>query len=388
MNSNESSPASSPPLSSPEPSPPLSASSNTLRSSRTLTTTSKTLNRKSKILSYFKGSASCAEIPAYEPPTPPPQPVKPLMPRGPSIILPSHILITVVFPTEGWLLDLKIAKVATADHIWGLISLHRKIEDQESYGLFTEKGTMMVDNIPAVNFKIKNRDMLTIKPRLKKDVKQQVKIVLNTFLKRRPSVIEISGGGADPSKKLPINSSLFHQCTEYLISIEGHKHEGIFRLSPSAVELQVFFESVVKAAPDFSLVTSPHTVAAAIKQYIRSLPNTLIFHPTSSIMAGKLRDCVNTKDVLIREFSVALAKLPSENLDMLAILFGFLLLVVSNTEYSKMTSRNLSIVFGPNLVSFDNNVDVLAQAQVGTEIVDAIISNWENIYGLLSACKR
>jgi len=105
-------------------------------------------------------------------------------------------------------------------------------------------------------------------------------------------------------------------------------------------------------------------------------------------MADKMRDCVNAKDLLIREFSAALAKLPPDNLEVLGILFGFLLLVVSNTEYSRMTSRNLSIVFGPNIISFDNNVDALAQAQVGTEVVDVIISNWEHIYGLLSAFKR
>ena len=66
------------------------------------------------------------------------------------------------------------------------------------------------------------QDMLTIKPRLKKDVKVQVKAVLNTFLKRRPAEIEIGMGGMEKqTKKLTINSALFHICTDYLIATEG-----------------------------------------------------------------------------------------------------------------------------------------------------------------------
>ena len=42
---------------------------------------------------------------------------------------------------------------------------------------------------------------------------------------------------------------------------------------------------------------------------------------------------MNEKEVLIREFSYALAQLPPQNLEVLEILFGFMLLVVSNTEY-------------------------------------------------------
>ena len=62
-----------------------------------------------------------------------------------------------MFPSEGWLLDLRIAKVATSEHIWSQIALERKVEDRDSYGLFTEKGVMMANNIPAVQFKIKNK---------------------------------------------------------------------------------------------------------------------------------------------------------------------------------------------------------------------------------------
>jgi hypothetical protein len=294
-----------------------------------------------------------------------------------------------VFPTDGWLLDLKIPKAATAENIWGAIALQRKVEDQENYGLFTEKGVMMLENVPIVSYKVKNKDLLMVKQRLKKDVKQQVRTVLSTFLKRRVTVDmqEVDADGL-PKKKVPINASLLHTCMDYLISVEAYKCEGIFRLSPAAVELQIFFESMMKSEPDFSLVTAPHTVAAAIKQYIRCLPTMLIFHPVSSAMASKLRDCADDKVVLEREFCTALVKLPPNHLEMLEVLFGFLLLVVHNNEYSKMTSRNLAIVFGPNLISFEDTVDSLTQVQVGTEVVDAIISNWENIYGRLSAIKR
>lgn len=64
-----------------------------------------------------------------------------------------------MFPEDGWLLDLKLAKCATAEHIWQQISQSHKIEEQDTYGIFTEKGVMMSENTPLIHFKIKNKVM-------------------------------------------------------------------------------------------------------------------------------------------------------------------------------------------------------------------------------------
>jgi Rho GTPase-activating protein 1 len=77
-------------------------------------------------------------------------------------------------------------------------------------------------------------------------------------------------------------------------------------------------------------------------------------------------------------------KIPKENFDLLKYLLGFLALVSQNSDKNKMNSKNLSIVFGPNMLwapASNLNEFSLIQVEMINNFVDLLIRFQSDIFG-------
>ena len=108
-----------------------------------------------------------------------------------------------------------------------------------------------------------------------------------------------------------------------------------------------------------------HTVGSLLKAYLRELPESLV--PPSlyqRAMNFAMRYAEASSDEIrmseVTGLSNLLQELPDVNYATLAYLCRFLHRLAANSEKTKMDTRNLSLVFGPNLIRhMDNNPELL-----------------------------
>ncbi len=90
-----------------------------------------------------------------------------------------------------------------------------------------------------------------------------------------------------------------------------------------------------------------HDVAGLLKMYFREQPEPVV--PLSSY-AALLDAGSKPMDEFVPAVRREILKFPPINVECLRLLFAFLYRVAVLSEFNKMTSENLGIVFAPNLL--------------------------------------
>eukprot|EP01117_Protostelium_nocturnum_P007668 TRINITY_DN2752_c0_g1_i1.p1 TRINITY_DN2752_c0_g1~~TRINITY_DN2752_c0_g1_i1.p1 ORF type:complete len:697 (+),score=176.45 TRINITY_DN2752_c0_g1_i1:196-2286(+) len=134
------------------------------------------------------------------------------------------------------------------------------------------------------------------------------------------------------------------------IDIHGLEVEGIFRLSGTISDIEYHKGEFDKGKDvQFTSETDPHTVAGLLKLYLRGLPEPLITYNLYESFLSPF-DKSEDKAVLLPQIIELITKLPSKNQLVLKYLCEFLGRVKQFDKTNKMTTNNLSIVFGPNIL--------------------------------------
>uniref|UniRef100_A0A671QRD7 Rho-GAP domain-containing protein n=1 Tax=Sinocyclocheilus anshuiensis TaxID=1608454 RepID=A0A671QRD7_9TELE len=120
----------------------------------------------------------------------------------------------------------------------------------------------------------------------------------------------------------------------------GLSKSGLFRAGSSVKRCKELRKSLDEGGfPEFDswdILTS----ASLLKVFLRELPGGLIPEPhRTQLLKEELNQAVRT----------VLNSLPEEHLNVLCYLMFFLSRVVAESHLNLMTSKNLSIVFGPNI---------------------------------------
>ncbi|XP_067318291.1 rho GTPase-activating protein 17-like isoform X2 [Anolis sagrei] len=129
----------------------------------------------------------------------------------------------------------------------------------------------------------------------------------------------------------------------------GMKEEGLFRIAAGASKLKR-----LKAALDCStshldeFYSDPHTVAGALKSYLRELPEPLMTYALYEewTQVANIQD----QDKKLQDLWRICQKLPKQNLANFRYLIKFLAKMAQSSDLNKMTPSNIAIVLGPNLL--------------------------------------
>ncbi|XP_016320487.1 protein FAM13A-like [Sinocyclocheilus anshuiensis] len=127
----------------------------------------------------------------------------------------------------------------------------------------------------------------------------------------------------------------------------GLSKSGLFRAGSSVKRCKELRKSLDEGGfPEFDswdILTS----ASLLKVFLRELPGGLIPEPHRTQLLKVFRD--SKKEELNQAVRTVLNSLPEEHLNVLCYLMFFLSRVVAESHLNLMTSKNLSIVFGPNI---------------------------------------
>lgn len=129
----------------------------------------------------------------------------------------------------------------------------------------------------------------------------------------------------------------------------GLQEEGLFRVTPSASKLKKLKASLDCGVMDFQEYSAdPHTIAGALKSYLRELPEPLLTFDLYDdwIQASNIAD----QDKRLQALLSTCEKLPTANSNNFKYLIKFLAKLNEDQDYNKMTPGNIAIVLGPNLL--------------------------------------
>ncbi|XP_030643300.1 protein FAM13A-like [Chanos chanos] len=129
---------------------------------------------------------------------------------------------------------------------------------------------------------------------------------------------------------------------------QGLELRGLFRVSGSAVRCQLLRKHW-DSGDSVDLNTEEedvHTVASALKLFLRELPQGLIPDGHRSDMQQVLANCKVEKE-LNQALKETLGCLPDDNYNILSYLLHFLSRVAAHSKTNHMSVQNLATVFGP-----------------------------------------
>ena len=132
----------------------------------------------------------------------------------------------------------------------------------------------------------------------------------------------------------------------------GHlREEGLFRVGPGMLSLRRAKTALDAGVPNKQLRTqfnNPHIFTAVIKAYLRELKDPLLCSQFANLWveANKIKD----RSEQVEYIKQLLAKLPEANRTNIGYLFQFLSKLVEEKDHNLMTTDNLVIVVGPNLL--------------------------------------
>ncbi|XP_052266116.1 rho GTPase-activating protein 44-like isoform X4 [Dreissena polymorpha] len=142
-------------------------------------------------------------------------------------------------------------------------------------------------------------------------------------------------------------AQVIEACVCYLLEC-GIEEEGLFRIAGMANKVKKLKASF-DAGFDLDDTTDidPHTVASALKQYLRELPEPLLtFQKFPEFMAAAQLPA----EQRLQALWVAVDHLPKPNYDNFRYLVKFLSKLREKSDINKMTPGNIAIVIGPNLI--------------------------------------
>eukprot|EP01111_Echinosteliopsis_oligospora_P013561 TRINITY_DN4893_c0_g1_i1.p1 TRINITY_DN4893_c0_g1~~TRINITY_DN4893_c0_g1_i1.p1 ORF type:complete len:448 (+),score=101.82 TRINITY_DN4893_c0_g1_i1:82-1425(+) len=282
----------------------------------------------------------------------------------------------------NWETDVYVFPKMRVGELWSRVAAEDQMQlvvNKGDYAFFTEDDEILADKDKIEKLKLSPGAVLTIKKRNKVHVKS----LLSHFLEARPTrdnpETQKMCTSRNTMKNSPPDVGMIEACIDYLTFTEAYKVEGIFRISASALDQREFYTTFTNRNPDFTIVTSPHTVSSTIKQHIRSLPAGLIGESVATPMREAYK--MFQEDELNVQLAKLIALLPETNYKAISILFEFILLVIENEETTKMGIPNCAIVFGPTVFAQSAvTADLMAISHVQTCIVEILLQHYDFIF--------
>jgi Rho GTPase-activating protein 1 len=164
----------------------------------------------------------------------------------------------------------------------------------------------------------------------------------------------------------------------HLLEKKGLEVVGIFRRTPATATIKTWKEQFNQGHEvDLDSHGDPHLAAVLIKLFLRELPEPLLtfalYKPILELKNVPQGERISAVRAMVH-------RLPPINLAVLQYLITFLTKVAKHEEVNKMSSSNISIVIGPNLVWSSSAVTNLTALTEINSFTLLLINNCSEIF--------
>jgi len=201
-----------------------------------------------------------------------------------------------------------------------------------------------------------------------KKIPQQVTMSWQTF---GASIYEMLWNQRLKEPKLSIPFIIFYM-SQFLLRRGAEKTEGIFRLSGNLKRVEEMAAGI-NDGKDCISAAPLHDIASLFKKWFRDLPDPVV--PVNRVV-----DLLNISEDENRDYIGFACSLPKPHKMILMYLVGFLQQLVKSSSVTKMDSKNMGIVFGPNIVQTSDITEPNQAKKFSTIAIDFLkhlIDNWE-----------
>ncbi|CAO1363416.1 unnamed protein product [Diamesa serratosioi] len=169
-------------------------------------------------------------------------------------------------------------------------------------------------------------------------------------------------------------------CVDHLSLSDIIDTEGIFRRSGNISRINEMKKKINEGNVDFLNFSSEdtHVVAGLLKTFLRDLSEPLLtydlYEEIIQFLDWPKEERSRNVKMMLRE------KLPVENYELFKYVVEFLVQIMDRKDFNKMTSSNLAIVFGPNLVWAKSEQMSLDEIGPINAFIDYVLQNHDDIY--------
>jgi Rho GTPase-activating protein 1 len=167
-------------------------------------------------------------------------------------------------------------------------------------------------------------------------------------------------------------------CVDHLSLSDVIDTEGIFRRSGNISRINELKRKINEGAPVDMSSEDTHVVAGILKTFLRDLHEPLLtyelYDEIIQFLDWPKEERSRNVKLILRE------KLPVENYELFKYIIEFLVQIMDRKDFNKMTSSNLAIVFGPNMVWSRNDQMSLDEIGPINAFVDFVLQNKDDIY--------
>uniref|UniRef100_A0A0V0GA13 Putative cdc42 rho gtpase-activating protein n=1 Tax=Triatoma dimidiata TaxID=72491 RepID=A0A0V0GA13_TRIDM len=170
---------------------------------------------------------------------------------------------------------------------------------------------------------------------------------------------------------------IVRQCVDFLTSPDALETEGLFRRSANVTVVKDM-QAKINNGQEVDFNGDVHIAAVLLKTFLRELEEPL--------MTFDLYDEITlfpsiSKDERPRHVKILiLEKLPEDNYKVLKYIVQFLSKVMDRCDLNKMTSSNLAVVFGPNLIRSPTGQLSLSEISPINMFTDFVLVNQDQIF--------
>ncbi|ELP83685.1 Rho GTPase-activating protein, putative [Entamoeba invadens IP1] len=185
-------------------------------------------------------------------------------------------------------------------------------------------------------------------------------------------------------EKVPLRNGLPYPLVDCLEYFNTHSAalstEGLFRV-PGNIAIVNEIKKMYNMGQTVDLNKyDVHTVGSVFKVFFRELPDSLVTQENTDLFLVFIELDKIDKNQTLKKMQNLLGELPPVYFQVLKALIEFLVKVAARSENNKMDSKNLSLIFGPNIFNQQNVLDLMRADNPAPICTQYFIDNYNAIF--------
>lgn len=193
---------------------------------------------------------------------------------------------------------------------------------------------------------------------------------------RKPRVFKTSLNISCPESDYPEEIKLL---IEYITN-KGLKSDSIFRRSPNKEMLNVLIQQIDTHQELNFDNYDIYTLASALKEYIRGLPETLIPQESYPLLSDTKIMTMSDSDLIPFIYSSFIKPLDERRKKLLKDLMMLSAMTAQLSHTNRMSVKALAVVWAPNMIRMEARADELKIITTVIRVVECMITNYDKVF--------
>ena len=162
---------------------------------------------------------------------------------------------------------------------------------------------------------------------------------------------------------------------------KGLKSDGIFRRAPNRESLSFIITEIDAHNPVNFDDYDAYTLASVLKEFVRSLPETLIPLSSYTILQSNTSITTMKEEELIPFIQKNFLKpLDTHSVKLLKDLMMLSAMTAQLSHLNRMSAKAMAVVWAPNMIKLDSKAEELKIIMAVIRVMECMIENYDQVF--------